>query len=394
MVLQNIKLAFTSMKGGKMRTLLSLLGIIIGVGSVVTILNLGNSASDSITGSITSSGYDMIYLTAFDSGKTTHDTFNELFGNTLMSNVDGIETVMPAVTGSARLRYGNETTSASVMGVYSDYADKNSYNAVSGDWFTVEDSIFKRQVMVLGSGIAEKLFPGGNAVGNYVTMYRETGKRYLVVGVMEEKDPSFGSSYNNTIYIPLNTFTQRFQHVSSIGEYVIKVRDGYDPRKVNTDCENFLNELVGSDNFFLISSASLADMVSSVTNTLSIFLAAIGGISLLVGGIGIMNIMLVSVAERTKEIGIRKALGASPSVIRRQFLTEAITLTSIGGVIGILSGIGISKLVTNIAGWDFSISITACLLSVGFSTATGIFFGLYPAAKAAKLDPIESLNYE
>ena len=175
---------------------------------------------------------------------------------------------------------------------------------------------------------------------------------------------------------------------------MIKVRDGYDPRKVNTDCENFLNELVGSDNFFLISSASLADMVSSVTNTLSIFLAAIGGISLLVGGIGIMNIMLVSVAERTKEIGIRKALGASPSVIRRQFLTEAITLTSIGGVIGILSGIGISKLVTNIAGWDFSISITACLLSVGFSTATGIFFGLYPAAKAAKLDPIESLNYE
>ena len=394
MILQNIKLAFTSMKGGKMRTLLSLLGIIIGVGSVVTILNLGNSASDSITGSITSSGYDMIYLTAFDNGKTTHDTFNELFGGTLMANVDGIESVLPSVSGNARLRNGNEITSASIMGVYSDYADKNSYSAAYGGWFTIEDSIFKRQVVVLGSSVAEKLFPGGNAVGSFITLYRDTGKRYLVVGVMEEKDPSFGASYNNTVYMPLNTFTQRFQRVTSIGEYTIKVRDGYDPRKVNSDCESFLNGLVGSDNYLLLSSASLADMVSSVTNTLSIFLAAIGGISLLVGGIGIMNIMLVSVAERTKEIGIRKALGASPSVIKRQFLTEAITLTSIGGLIGILMGIGISKLVTNIAGWEFSISLTACLLSVGFSTATGVFFGLYPAAKAAKLDPIESLNYE
>ena len=393
MVLQNIKLAITSMKGGKMRTILSLLGIIIGVASVVTILNLGNSATASITGSITSSGYDMLYLSTFDSVKT-RDTFNELFGNELKSNVSGIETVMPTASGSARLRFENQITSSTVMGVYSDYAAGNNYNPAYGSWFSVEDNIFKRQVVVLGSNVAEKLFPGGNAVGNYITIYRDTGKRYLVAGVMEPKDPSFGSSYNSTIYIPYNTYTQRFQHVNLVGGYEIKVKDGFDPRKVSSDCEAFLDELVGSDNYFLISSATLADMVSSVTSTLSIFLAAIGGISLLVGGIGIMNIMLVSVAERTKEIGIRKALGASPSVIKRQFLTEAITLTSIGGVIGILLGIGISKLVTNIAGWSFSVSVTACVLSVGFSTATGVFFGLYPAAKAAKLDPIDSLNYE
>ena len=392
MILQNIKLALTSMKGGKMRTLLSLLGIIIGVSSVVTILNLGNSASDSITGSLTSSGYDMLYLSTFGNNKA-RENIDELFGNELMANVDGIEVVMPSVSGSARLRYENEITSASVQGVYSDYAANNDYRPAYGSWFTVEDSIFKRQVVVLGADVAEKLFPGGNAVGNYITLYRDTGRRYLVVGVMEEKDPSFGASYNSSVYIPLNTFTQRFQR-GSVGDYIIKVKDGYDPKKVNSDCEAFLNELVGSDNYYIISSATLADMVSSITGTLSIFLAAIGGISLLVGGIGIMNIMLVSVAERTKEIGIRKALGASPSVIKRQFLTEAITLTSIGGILGILLGIGISKLVTNIAGWDFSISVAACLLSVGFSTATGVFFGLYPAAKAAKLDPIESLNYE
>lgn len=392
MLLQNIKLALASMKGGKMRTLLSLLGIIIGVSSVVTILNLGNSASDSITGSLTSSGYDMLYLTTFGTTKV-RENFDELFGNELMANVEGIEIVMPTVSGSARLRYENETTSASVQGVYSDYAVNNSYVPAYGSWFSVEDSIFKRQVIVLGADVAKKLFPGGNAVGNYITVYKDTGRRYLVVGVMEEKDPSFGASYNSSVYIPLNTFTQRFQR-GDVGDYIIKVKDDHDPKKVNSDCEAFLNELVGSDNYYIISSATLADMVSSITGTLSIFLAAIGGISLLVGGIGIMNIMLVSVAERTKEIGIRKALGASPSVIKRQFLTEAITLTAIGGVMGILLGIGISKLVTNIAGWDFSISLPACLLSVGFSTAIGVFFGLYPAAKAAKLDPIESLNYE
>ena len=394
MILQNIKLAMTSMKGGRMRTLLSLLGIIIGVASVVTILNLGNSASDSITGSITSSGYDMLYLSAFDSAKT-RDTFDELFGTRLMSSVGGIEVVMPTASSSARIRNENQIKSQSIMGVYSDYAANNSYDVAYGSWFTVEDSIFKRQVAVLGYSAAEALFPGGNAVGNYITIYSGTkGKRYLVTGVMEEKDASFGASYNSTVYIPFNTFTQRFQHMDMVGSYVIKVKDGFDPKKVNSDVEAYLNELVGSDNFFLLSSASLADMVSEVTSTLSIFLAAIGGISLLVGGIGIMNIMLVSVAERTREIGIRKALGASPSVIKSQFLTEAITLTSIGGIVGILLGIGISKLVTNMAGWEFSISVSACLLSVGFSTATGIFFGLYPAAKAAKLDPIESLNYE
>ena len=384
----------TSMKGGKMRTLLSLLGIIIGVASVVTILNLGNSASDSITGSITSSGYDMLYLSCSDNAKT-RNTFDELFGTRLMSTVGGIEVVMPTVSSNARIRNENQIKSQSIMGVYSDYAANNSYDVAYGSWFSVEDNIFKRMVAVLGSSAAESLFPGGNAVGNYITIFSgNKGKRYLVTGVMEEKDASFGASYNSTVYIPFNTFTQRYQHVGVVGSYVIKVKDGFDPKKVNSDVETYLNELVGSDSYFLLSSASLADMVSEVTSTLSVFLAAIGGISLLVGGIGIMNIMLVSVAERTKEIGIRKALGASPSVIKSQFLTEAITLTSIGGLAGILLGIGISKLVTNMAGWGFSVSISACLLSVGFSMATGIFFGLYPAAKAAKLDPIDSLNYE
>jgi putative ABC transport system permease protein len=392
MVIQNIKLALGSMKGGKMRTVLSLLGIIIGVASVVTILTLGNSATGSITDSITSSGYDLIYLSP--AGSKNRETFDELFAEKLRKNVDGIGTVMPTVSSNGRVRNGSIVTSTAIMGVNSDYAVNMDYKESYGKWFGVEDNIFKRQVAVLGSAIAEKLFPGGNAVGNYITIFRDQGKKYLVVAVMEEKDASLGASFNNTVYIPYNTYAQRFQRVTGVGTYVIKVAENFDPKEVNTEATTYLDDLVGSDNYMMISSASLADMVSSVTGTLSIFLAAIGGISLLVGGIGIMNIMLVSVAERTKEIGIRKALGASPRVIRGQFLTEAITLTSFGGVVGIVLGIGLSKIVANIAGWGFAVSVNACLLSVGFSMAIGIFFGLYPAAKAAKMDPIDSLNYE
>ena len=157
---------------------------------------------------------------------------------------------------------------------------------------------------------------------------------------------------------------------------------------------DYLDNLVGSDYYSLISAASLAEMASSITGTLSTFLAAIAGISLLVGGIGIMNIMLVSVAERTKEIGIRKALGANPRVIRGQFITESIVVTLVGGLLGIALGTGISKVITNIAGWALHISINSYILSVGFSMLIGVFFGWYPAKKSSKLDPIEALSFE
>lgn len=393
MFFENIKLALKAMKGSKMRTTLSLLGIIIGVASVITILNLGNSATGSITDSISSSGYNLIYLSPGGSSRST-GTFDEMFGQTLIDNINGLDSVMPVVSSSTRIRFEQNISSGTIMGVESNYAEKIDCEIDSGAWFTVEDNIFKRQVVVLGSEIAENLFPAGDAVGKYVSIFRNQSKRYMVVGVIAEKDATLSASYNNSIFIPYNTYAQRFQRVSNVGRYVIKVDDEHDPITVTDELEEYLDDLVGSDNYSLMSSASLAEMASSITGTLSIFLAAIGGISLLVGGIGIMNIMLVSVAERTKEIGIRKALGAPPGIIKGQFLTEAITLTSIGGLLGIVFGIAVSRIIANIAGWNFSISVNACILSVAFSMAIGIFFGLYPAAKAARLDPIESLNYE
>ena len=320
--------------------------------------------------------------------------FDEQFGFVLEQNVADIKSVLPVNSSSTRIRSGKEIQSTTLYGVSSNYADVLDYACAQGSWFSAQDNIYKRQVVVLGASVAEDLFPNGDAVGSYVSIFRNQSKRYLVIGVMEKKDATLGSSFNDNIYIPYNTFTQRFRRVSTVGSYVVRIADGADATKVGDDITAFLDSYVGEDYYFLMSAASLATMAESITGTFSTFLAAIAGISLLVGGIGIMNIMLVSVAERTKEIGIRKALGASPRVIKGQFLIEAITLTSLGGLIGILLGNGLGKIVTNIAGWTFHLSMSACFISIGFSMLIGVFFGLYPAAKAAKLDPIEALNYE
>ena len=393
MIIENIKIALTSMVHNKMRTLLSLLGIIIGVASVVAILNLGQSVRDSITESMNIGGIDMVNI--FPSGSSRElNVFSEDFGDTLMKNVNGIDVVLPTYSGNTRIRSGQEIKSASLSGVTSAYFEANGLELLYGSFFTSTDNINRRQVVVLGKDLAEDLFPGGGAVGSYVSIFRRQAKRYLVVGVLDEKDATLGSSFNNSAFIPFNTFEQRYMKMSTVSSYTVKVLDGYDATAVSDDIDKYLTDLIGSDNYMVYSAASLVEMASEVTSTLSSFLAAIAAISLIVGGIGIMNIMLVSVAERTREIGIRKALGASPKVIRGQFLCEAITLTVLGGIIGILFGAFVSYAIVSIVGWSLHFSIAAVVISLGFSMFVGVFFGWYPAMKASKLDPIESLSYE
>ncbi len=393
MIWENIKIAITSMVHNKLRTLLSLLGIIIGVGSVVAILNLGQSVSESINESMQIGGIDMVNI--FPTGSARElNVFDEQFGDTLMRNVEGIESVLPAASSSTRIRSGQEILSVTISGVTSNFFDVNSAELLYGEYFSANDNINRRQVVVLGKDVADELFPVGNAVGSYVSIFRQSSRRYLVVGVLDEKDATLGTSFNNSVFIPLNTYDQRFRRVSTLSSYTCKVADGYNPTAVADEVEAYLNEIVGSDYFTVFSAASLVDMANQVTSTFSSFLAAIAAISLLVGGIGIMNIMLVSVAERTREIGIRKALGASPRVIMMQFLIEALTLTIIGGVIGILFGSLLSYAVVNVVGWQLYFSWSAIVISLGFSAFVGIFFGWYPAAKASKLDPIEALSYE
>lgn len=393
MFLENIKLALTSMLTNKMRTFLSLLGIVIGVGSVVAILNLGQSANKSINESMQIGGIDMVNV--MPTG-WTRDTmiFDEEFSQNFQKNVDGISLVLPTVSSSANVRYGQEILNASITGVTSDYFAGNNLELLDGDFFTAEDNITRRQVVVLGHDIAEDLFPAGGAVGNYISIFRNQAKKYLVVGVIDEKDTTIGASYNNAAFIPFNTYDQRFRNVSQVSSYILKVADGYSAITVADDVELYLETVSSSDDFIVYSPAQIVEMADQVTTIFSSFLAAIAAISLLVGGIGIMNIMLVSVIERTREIGIRKALGATPRTIRGQFLVESITLTITGGILGILFGGFISYLIVNAAGWTLAFSWPAVVLAIGFSTLVGVFFGWYPAAKASRLDPIAALSYE
>ena len=388
MFLENLKLAFNSMFTNKMRTFLSLLGIVIGVGSVVTIMNLGESVKRSITDSMNIGGVDEITVIPMGS----NSVFSEEFAYTFQDNVYGIESVSAYVSTSATLRSGQETKSSQVYGVTSSYIDESSL--LYGETFSKANNLMREQVVILGYDLAEDLFPGGGAVGSYVSIYRSQAKQYRVIGVLEDTSGSVGSNTNSNAYIPFNTFDERLKKVTAVSQYTIKVKEGFSATDVSSEVKSYLSSVASSNDYYVSSAQELVDMTESVTGYLTTFLAAIAAISLLVGGIGIMNIMLVTVVERTREIGIRKALGATPKTIRSQFMVEATVLSIFGGIIGIVFGVVVSYVISSAAGWNLYFSLWAILISIGFSSAVGIFFGWYPAAKAAALDPIEALAYE
>ena len=392
MLRENIHMAFASMAGNKLRTLLSLLGIMIGVASVVTILNLGQSVSESISESFEVGGLDTVNIMPMGNARETM-IFTEEFSYDIEREVMGIKEVLPTVSSYNHVRNGQEiVTSIQVQGVTSDYFASNALETEDGVFFSPAENINRRQVCIIGSELAEELFPEGNPVGKYISVFRRQAKSFLVIGVLKERDESLGSSYNNVLFMPYNTYTQRFRRTDQVGTYVVKVEDGYDATAVADDLERYLNQIAGEDYYRIFSPATIKEMSDNVMSTFSLFLAAIAAISLVVGGIGIMNIMLVSVVERTGEIGIRKALGATPKQIRSQFLVESVTLSISGGLIGLVIGTLLSLAAVRIAGWTLYISIGAVIVSLSFSLMIGMFFGWYPAAKAARLEPMEALQ--
>ncbi len=392
---ENIKLALSAMKASKMRTALSLLGIVIGVGAVVAILNLGDSAQANITKSLNAGGTDIISIWT-QPNERTQDVFRSEFAQTLKNSVEGIDEVIPQMMNNGNIRANKKSINARIIGTESLYFDAQNLEFERGSSYSVTQNIDHKEVVVLGNGIAKELFPVENPIGQRVNFILQSGtvKSYEVVGVLAAKEQSYTMSFDNSVFIPFNTFTTKLVNNDVVSSYVVKTNKNFDTIKVSDKLNEFLDTSVGNDSYSSFSPAMIATMANEVTSTLSLFLAAIAGISLLVGGIGIMNIMLVSVAERTKEIGIRKALGASPSVIRGQFIVEAVTLTLIGGFLGILFGSLISYAVTNVAGWELALSYNSFIVAVGFSMFVGVFFGWYPAMTASRLDPIEALNYE
>lgn len=397
-------MAWASLVANKMRSLLTMLGIIIGVAAVIALVSIGYGVRSQIQDSISSLGSNllMVYPGAprtpgvrptADSQKTL-----KLEDYTTISHLQDIDMASPVSAGSSYVViYTNKNWTTSVNGVNSDFQYINNWTVKSGRFITASQVERRERVAVIGATVATNLFGTEDPVGKDI---RIKNNPYKVIGVLESKGSgSFGNDQDDVIYIPYTTGMERLQGVDYLRMIYIKAKDGVDLDRLQTDVENIFRvrhniknpEL---DDFNVRNMATIMATVEETTATMTLFLGAVAAISLVVGGIGIMNIMLVSVTERTREIGVRKALGATYRVIVMQFLIEAVVISLVGGAIGILVGIGASKLIGALTSMKTVISMGPILLSFGFSMAIGLVFGLYPARKAAKLNPIDALHYE
>lgn len=396
MFVENIKLALKNFVTNKMRTILSLLGIMIGVSSVILITTLGNSATSNIKKDIASGGMDLVMIYGGWGNARSRSVFHPGLGDELVAELDTVADCTPNLQSSALAKSPYKTSGFDLNCISPSYAEVFNIEMGAGRFFSEEDSTVKFPGLVLGNKTAQTLFPAGGAVGSPLKLIMgKTAYQFTIIGVMKKKDSNMGSSFNDVILMDLNYYRSRIAKVEIVPSFFLKAVSTAAAPQANTDVKEFLNSKTSEkDAFWVESPSSISKMFGKVTKTLNMVLAAIAGISLLVGGIGIMNIMLVSVTERTREIGIRKALGAPAMVIRGQFLTESAVLTLIGGVLGVFIGSGLGKLVTYFMKWTFSPVMPAYGLALGFSAVIGVFFGLYPAIKASKLDPIQALSHE
>lgn len=388
--------ALRNFRRNKIRSVLSLLGIIIGVASVIVITSLSQSATQSIKDSYGSAGLDLVRVTSgfMQRRRSTSVTFNETFREQLFNAVPNIKQIQ--YTNSLSMTLSKEETSvtSNATAIEQGFLEMNGITLEQGSGFSVSDNVTGQQKIIIGPEIAEALFPEGNAVGNKVTVVASNVTfSFEVVGVLASS--SGMESTDNAVYIPRGFYAKKIIPSPVAATIIVQCTSQEVASKVAEDIENFVELLSGNPYAAsVMSMQAMLEQFEEVTGTVSLLLSGIAAISLLVGGIGIMNIMIVTVTERRREIGIRKALGASPGVIRIQFLVESALITVVGGVIGILFGIGISAVIAKVMGQVFAVQGSACFVSFIFSAFIGIFFGLSPAARAAKLDPVEALSSE
>ncbi len=406
MILQGLKIALESLWANKMRTFLSMLGIIIGVGAVIAIVSVGTGSTQQVTSRIADLGSNMITIysktvrgqASTVSGGSSQENFTLEMADYMEMFSPSVKKVIPIKQVSGTLISDDINVSATVIGTIDEYAQVNNYGVAQGVFLSQDDDRERRQVIVLGSQLAEDLFDNENPIGKGVKInYNGRIFVFTVIGVMKEKGGSMAGSLDEQAYIPLSVAMDRMTAHNYVNSYLAQSYSSEKASNAAKELENFMIKALDDpdkENFKIISQDEILGTVSSVTNTMSLMLGGIAAISLLVGGIGIMNIMLVSVTERTREIGIRKALGAKNKNILFQFLMESLSLSSVGGMIGVGLGWLIAYFLSNFADWPLIIPVISVVLAFGFALFIGVFFGLYPAMKAARMNPVDALRYE
>jgi len=420
-IIDAVRTAFAALAANKMRSALTMLGIIIGVSAVITLMAVGQGAQKGVTERIRGLGSNLLFIRP---GQVeTSDAARAVAQGQALTLVDAdayaindperfpyVEGVAPQITFDAQLIAGAQNTRTTITGTTPDYQYVRDFYAAQGQFITDDDVTRKALVAVLGSRLAQTLFGDVNPIGKTVRLAVGPGGfisfTFRVVGVMEPKGTSATGDEDDLMFIPLPTMQARIpflrhpQGLSNVMQISVKIKDKSQFDRAQEEIAALLRERhqVAKDDFVIRTQDDLITTASEVSRTLTILLASIASISLVVGGIGIMNIMLVSVTERTREIGIRKAVGAKRRDILTQFLVEALTVTMAGGGIGVIVGVSLAKLASGqtIADEDIQIVISplAVILAFGVSAAIGIFFGIYPAFRAARLNPIEALRHE
>ena len=404
-----LRVAMRALAVNKLRSALTMLGIIIGVGAVIVMIAVGGGAQARVEEQIRSLGSNLLLIL---SGTTTAGGVRMGFGSNLTISEDDAAAITreipealaaPALRGTAQLVWGNQNWSTVIFGVTPDYFEVRQWSFAEGGPFDAADIAGATKVCLIGQTVARQLFGGVNPVGQQIRIRRVP---FTVIGVLEAKGQSMmGTDQDDLVLMPISTARKRVLGASSlakqrsVGTIWVKVREGHDMKAAEEQVRTLLRQRHRlqpgqDDDFSLRNLEEVAATQEASSRVLALLLAAVASVSLVVGGIGIMNIMLVSVTERTREIGLRMAVGARTRDILGQFLVEAVTLSLIGGLVGVALGTAAAYTVAQFAGWRIVLSPEAVLLAVAFAFAIGVFFGFYPARKAARLNPVEALRFE